>query len=416
MGLPFEAIKQMMEIKGWQVGPTTQSDFAKQVVEITTYRTEHGYTDRRRPDKVAWGKTLAEDLSRRDFTINAMAMKIEPQELQGRLVLAKKRDEALVQIELIGPYGGEADLEAKLIKAVRDPQALFEEDALRMLRAIRIGAQLGFNLEKQTLEAISLQANLINQMAMERIRDEFLKILISPFPADGVRLLEGTGLLKEIMPELLAMRGIRQAGHHRFDVWTHSLEALKACPSSDPIVRLATLLHDVGKPVTYREQGPRGVTFYGHEVAGARMAKTIGQRLRLSRKEIDRLYILVRWHMFAYTPNMTDAAIRRFIRRVGLENINEMMLLRVGDRVGGGSRTTSWRLRELQQRIGEQLYEPLNLKDLKVNGTEVMAALHLTPGPPVGKILNQLFEEVLEDPSLNEKEKLLRRAKELAAA
>ena len=169
------------------------------------------------------------------------------------------------------------------------------------------------------------------------------------------------------------------------DVWHHSLESLRECPSSDSLVRLATFLHDVGKPKSYREQGPRGITFYGHEVVGERIVRKIADRLRLSKKQKEKLATLVRWHMFAYNPEMTDAAIRRFIKRVGVENINDIMLLRVGDRKGGGSKATSWRLRELQQRIGEQLYSPMTTSDLKVSGNDVMAVYRL-PNKPLSKV------------------------------
>jgi tRNA nucleotidyltransferase (CCA-adding enzyme) len=228
-----------------------------------------------------------------------------------------------------------------------------------------------------------------------------------------MQLLHNAGLLQYILPELLPMRGVKQGGHHIYDVWKHSLEALKGCPSSDPIVRLATLLHDIGKPRTVRYQGPRGVTFYGHEVVGARMAKKIGERLRLSNDEVKRLETLVRWHMFVYSPEMTDGAIRRFIKNVGLQNINDMMLLRVGDRKGGGSKATSWRLNELQQRIGEQLYEPMSLKDLTVTGKDVMDTLQIPPSKKVGEILDALFEEVIDDSSKNDRDYLLKRMVEL---
>lgn len=314
---------------------------------------------------------------------------------------------------LVDPYGGEDDMAKRLVKAVGKPQLRFEEDALRMMRAIRFGAQLAFEIEPQTLQAIQKSAALIKHISWERIRDELLKIIKSDYPSEGIQLLHNSGLLEYILPELLPMRGVKQGGHHIYDVWTHSLEALKGCPSSDPIVRLATLLHDVGKPRTVRYQGPRGVTFYGHEVVGSRMAKKIGERLRLSTQEVERLVILVRWHMFMYSPEMTDGAIRRFIRNVGLENINDMMLLRVGDRKGGGSKATSWRLNELQQRIGEQLYEPMSLKDLKVTGTDVMETLSIPPGKKVGEILNQLFEEVIDDSSKNDRDYLLERVRSL---
>ena len=357
------------------------------VFEVTTFRTEQGYSDKRRPDKVEWGKSLEEDLSRRDFTINAMAL-----------------DEA----EIIDPFGGQKDLENKLIRAVGDPSERFSEDALRMMRAIRLGAELGFGIESLTLEAIKKNKDLIKEISWERIRDEFLKIIASPFPADGVKLLHGTELLEIILPELVKGAGVPQGGHHIYDVFTHGLESLRYCSSQDLWVRLATLLHDVGKPDTMviRDGKP---TFYNHEVAGARMVKAISDRLRLPREKKDFLWKMVRWHMFAYNPEMTDSAIRRFMRRVGKEDIPKMIELRVGDRKGGGSRETSWRLEELKHRIAGLMNDPLTVADLKIDGFDVMKALDVKPGPVIGKILNFLFEEVLEDPAKNDRRYLLSR-------
>lgn len=408
VGLPFEGLMIDMHTAKWKVDPTLREDPAwiDQVIDVTTYRFEYGYSDKRRPDVVVWGKNLEDDLSRRDFTINAIALTSKVETLDDG---GKKDRITEIEVDLVDPFDGQNDLAKQLIQAVGEAKQRFEEDALRMMRAIRFGAQLQFGIEAKTLAAIQQSAHLIKHVSWERIRDEFLKILKSNYTAEGIQLLHNAGLLEYILPELLPMKGVKQGGHHIYDVWTHSLEALRGCPSTDPIVRMATLLHDVGKPRTVRYQGPRGVTFYGHEVVGARMAKKIGERLRLSNSEVERLVTLVRWHMFMYAPEMTDGAIRRFIRNVGLENINDMMLLRVGDRKGGGSKATSWRLNELQQRIGEQLYEPMSLKDLKVTGADVMETLDIPPSKKVGEILNQLFEEVIDDSSKNDREYLLKR-------
>lgn len=390
--------------------------YAEALFDITTFRTDFGYSDRRRPDKVVWGQSIEEDLSRRDFTINAVALKpASPQQLQEALKLSKTSPSVHFAFTVIDPFNGQVDLSLKLIRAVGEPRKRFDEDALRLMRAIRIGAELKFTIEEKTLTAIREQAALIRHVSWERIRDELLKIVASDYPADGVLLLHSAGLLAYILPELAEARDIPQAGHHIYDVWTHSIESLRHCPSSDPIVRLSTLLHDVGKPSSYHEQKGT-ITFYNHEVIGAKMVREIAHRLRLSKEQTERLVTLVRWHMFAYDPKMTDAAIRRFIRRVGVERINDMMLLRVGDRKGGGSRATSWRLQELQRRIGEQLYEPLSVKDLKVDGHDVMEVLGIGPGPKVGVILNTLFEEVMEDPGKNESGYLLKRIRELDTA
>lgn len=362
--------------------------------DITTYRSESEYSDKRRPDSVEWGKTVEEDLKRRDFTINAIAINLKN--------------------EIVDPYGGQDDIKNKLIRAVGDPSERFEEDALRIMRAIRLSAQLGFLIEEQTLIALKEKVPNLKEISWERIGAETMKLLATDHSADGVQLMVDAGIMEIVIPELLTMKEVKQGGHHIYDVFTHSLEALRACPSPDPVVRLATLIHDIDKPVSAKAGGERGVTFYNHEVSGARTAKRIAERLKLSKKDQDRVFTLVRWHMFVYESKMTDASIRRFIRRVGKENIHDMMALRIGDRVGGGSKATSWRLTELQKRIGEQLYEPLSLKDMNINGGEIMTLLNIPPSRKIGEILNVLFEEILDDSSKNTKEYLEKRVKELA--
>jgi tRNA nucleotidyltransferase (CCA-adding enzyme) len=422
VGISVPSLFGQMRKNGWSVMEIDM--WQHQIFEVTTFRKEYGYSDKRRPDHIVWGESLREDLERRDFTINALAISVDdPRQrdtgtstLNGTIAFARKKEALTLPVKVFDYFDGIAHLKDKLVKTVGSPADRFQEDALRMMRAIRFGSQLGFALEPKTLTAIREHASLLDYVSWERRRDELLKIIGSTYAADGIMLLHSSLLLDYLIPEMLDMRGVKQGGHHIYDVWTHSIESLRFCPSSDPIVRLATLLHDIGKPKTYREQGPRGVTFYGHEVVGARMVKQIGRRLRLANKQIDRLYILVRWHMFVYEPDMTNAAIRRFIKRVGLENINDMMLLRVGDRKGGGSKATSWRLRELQQRIGEQLYEPMSTRDLKVSGHDVMKVLQITPGPRVGTIMNQLFEEVMEEPEKNSRDYLLNRIAELGKA
>jgi tRNA nucleotidyltransferase (CCA-adding enzyme) len=280
----------------------------------------------------------------------------------------------------------------------------------------------------------------LEKISKERIRGELLSIIGSNYPADGISLLISTGLMQQIVPEILEARGVMQGGHHTLTVLDHMIESLRNCSSPDPIVRFATFIHDVGKPRSQRykcrkcgkmfrdlaedfivcancgfNQPTRGmITFYGHEVIGARMTKEICERLRFTNKETERIVTLVRMHMFAYQPEMTDAAIRRIIRKVGKENIADMVLLRIADRKGSGSKTTSWRFMELQKRIGEQLFEPMEINDMVVDGKDVMKELSVAPGPVVGKVLGKLFEEVLEDSSKNNREYLLPRIKEVA--
>lgn len=376
-------------VAGKYVGDAEHPDA---VYEITTYRSEGVYSDHRRPDKVEWGKSIEEDLKRRDFTINAIA---------------------LANDKFSDPYDGQSDLHAKLIKAVGDPTTRFEEDALRMMRAIRFSAQLGFTIEEKTLAAITKLSKLITEISWERIRDEFLKILSSDHPDTGLELLEKTEILHHILPELLPAKGVMQAHHHIYDVWTHTIYAVRDCPSKDPIVRFAVLLHDIAKPQTAK-QIEGGVTFYNHEVAGSRVAKSIATRFKLSKKDIQRIFTLVRWHMFVYNTNVTDAYIRRFIRRVGLENIEDMIALRIADRLGSGAKRTSWRLEEMQERVREQLKQPFTMRDMKIDGKEIMKELKLKPGPQVGTILKELFKDILETPEHNTKEYLLEKAKQLA--
>jgi putative nucleotidyltransferase with HDIG domain len=375
--------------------------------DITTFRSESEYSDKRRPDSVEWGKTIQEDLKRRDFTINAIALRIPVGQLSSTPVDG-------YDCEVVDPYCGQDDIKNKLIKSVGVASERFEEDALRIMRAIRLSAQLGFMVEPNTLQALKEKVPNLKEISWERIGAEVMKLLSTEHSADGIMLMTGCGITDLVMPELISMKEVKQGGHHIYDVFTHSIEALRACPSPDPVVRLATLLHDIDKPVVARQGGERGVTFYNHEVSGARTAKRIAERLKLSKKDQDRVFTLVRWHMFVYESKMTDASIRRFIRRVGKENIHDMMALRIGDRVGGGSKATSWRLTELQKRIGEQFYEPLSLKDMNVDGAKIMEILEIKPGRKVGEILNTLFEEIIEDSSKNTIEYLEKRVKELA--
>jgi putative nucleotidyltransferase with HDIG domain len=385
------------------VGIVTGKGEKKDIYEITTFRKEFGYSDKRHPDKIVWGKTVEEDLSRRDFTINAMAMKVKDIDL-----LRKK-----YKYEVIDLFGGEKDLENKLIRAVGNPEDRFDEDALRMMRAIRLASQLGFLIDEKTLKAIKKKALLIKKVANERVRDELIKILASNYPADGFLLLMNSGLLEIILPEVAKGKGIAQAKHHKWDVWTHSLYALKYCPSKDPIVRFATLLHDVGKPLAAKGEGENR-TFYNHEVIGARIASKIAKRLRFSKKQRKKLVTLIRWHQFTVNEKQTDKALRRFVRRVGKENLKDILDLRVGDRLGGGARETSWRLELFKKRLAEIQKQPFEIKDLKVNGRDVMKTLNISPGPMVGKILQALFAEVEEDQSLNTRKYLLSRIPEVA--
>lgn len=371
------------------------------IVEITTFRTEHGYTDRRHPEKVAWGKTIEEDLSRRDFTMNAIAMRMANSEWQ-----------------IVDPYGGQEDLNDKTIRAVGDPDLRFKEDALRLMRAVRFAAQLGFQIEPKTLEAVTQDADLLAAIAKERVRDELMKLLASNFPYEGIMLLKNTTLLTHILPELLEGVSVSQerpGRHHKDDVFTHNVLSLKYCPSTDALVRFATLIHDVGKPAVASLDQEGFVIFYNHEIAGAKIAYQIAERLRFSKKERQKTVTLVRWHMFTVDEHITDSAVRRFIRRIGVENVNDMMDLRVGDRLGGGTQTAeSWRLKLFKKRLEEQMAPaPFSINDLAIDGNDVMKELDMQPSRKIGELLQKLFEEVDEDLGKNTREYLLQRLKEI---
>ncbi len=377
--------------------------YGEDIFEITTFRTEQGYADSRHPDEVKWGKTLEEDLQRRDFTINALALSQNPPPFQGTSL--KKGGYYLVDL-----YEGQKDLENKIIRTVGNPDERFREDALRMMRAIRIASQIGFIVEEKTFESIQKNANLIQKIAGERIRDELFKILTSPTPSQGITLLKNSGLLKEIIPELLDGYGMTQKGHHIDDVWTHNLKTLDNCASNNPVTKLAALLHDVGKPKSMMGEG-EDRTFHNHEIIGSRIAVSIGKRLKLSNKELDQLFKLVRWHMFTVQETQTDKAVRRFIRNVTLEYIDEMIAMRRADRLGSGSKETSWRWELFKERIVEVQKQPFSIKDLKVNGMDVMEILKIKPSRKVGEVLTAIFKEVEEKPELNEREVLLEKIK-----
>ena len=376
-----------------------------QVVEITTYRTEHGYTNRRHPEKVEWGKTIEEDLSRRDFTMNAIALNLSS--LNSHL-----------SPHIVDPYNGREDLKNKIIRAVGDPNLRFKEDALRMMRAVRFAAQLGFHIEEQTLKAITQDAPLLAEISKERVRDELLKLLASDYPYEGVMLLKNTNLLQYILPELLEGIGLSQerpGRHHKDDVFTHNVLSLKYCPSTDPIVRFATLIHDIGKPKVQGTDENGLVIFYNHEIAGANLAYHICERLRFSKKDRSKITKLVRWHMFTVDEHITDSAVRRFIRRIGIDNVRDMMDLRVGDRLGGGTQTAeSWRLKLFKKRVEEQLAPaPFSINDLAIDGNDIMKELQIKPSKQIGEILQKLFEEVDEDLSKNTRDYLLSKIKDL---
>ena len=362
------------------------------LLEVTTFRKEGNYKDARHPDKIEWAKTIEEDLARRDFTINAMAY-------DGK--------------KIVDLYRGQEDLAKKSIRAVGDPDKRFSEDALRLMRAIRLASELGFLIEDNTRTSIQKKAQLITKISWERIRDELLKILASANPSEGILFLRNTGLLTFILPELDICFIIPQKSpkrHHIFDVGTHLVMSLKHCPSKDTITRLASLLHDIGKSKTFRRDESTGlITFYNHEVVGTQMVEKIADRFRFSGKQKEKLVRLVQYHQFTVSELQTDKAVRRFIRNVGKEYLLDILDLRYSDRVGSGAAPTSWRYELFKKRLDEVQKEPFSISDLKIDGNDVMKILQLKPGPQVGNVLKSIFNDEEEGREKNEKEVLLKK-------
>ncbi|PJE62550.1 hypothetical protein COU88_04410 [Candidatus Roizmanbacteria bacterium CG10_big_fil_rev_8_21_14_0_10_39_6] len=363
--------------------------------EITTYRSESLYKDKRHPENVTWGTRIEEDLSRRDFTVNALAY-------DGK--------------RFVDIYNGIHDLKKKSIRAVNNAYARFEEDALRMLRAVRLASQLHFTIEKETYEALQTQAKNLSYISSERIRDEFFALLSSKNAMGGVLILKDTGLLQSILPELYPAFLCDQKSpkrHHIYDVGTHLIRSLDACKNTDPIVRLATLIHDIGKPNTRSITKEGVITFYNHEIIGTQMAYEIASRMRLSKKDTIRLTKLVRYHQFSVTEEQTDSALRRLIRNVGKENINDLIDLRVADRIGSGASPSSWRLDLYKKRLIQVQTQPFNVRDLVIDGTDVMRLLNMEPGPKVGKVLDKLFAHIEKGELENKKKMLIEYVKKL---
>ncbi|MDR2072846.1 MAG: HD domain-containing protein [Spirochaetaceae bacterium] len=362
-------------------------------VEVTTFRTESQYSDGRRPDTIQYASTIEEDLSRRDFTMNAAAVRLP----EGRIV---------------DPFDGHGDIRRRLIRCVGRAEERFAEDGLRPMRAVRFAAQLGFDLEDKTLAAIPGALDTTAKVAPERLREELDKTIAAPMPQTGFIVMEETGLLKLILPELDACRGVEQRGYHRYDVLDHSLFACAyaAKKGFSTEVRMAALFHDLGKPAAARKDEERGIwTFYKHEQESVRLTEGILRRLRYPNAVIERVLRLIREHMFHYEETWNDAAVRRFIIRAGEDLIPCLLQLRLADSAGTlGIEPDPAILLPFRRRIEASLAKTgaLSLKDLAVNGRDLMAA-GVAPGRHVGIILGELLEAVVEDPDLNTREKLL---------
>lgn len=365
-------------------------------IEITTYRSEAKYTDKRHPDEVKFAKNIEEDLSRRDFTVNAIALGIKG--------------------NIIDPYNGQKDLEKKIIRAVRDPKERFNEDALRMMRAIRFAAVLGFKIEEKTAKAIEENSPWLQAISKERIRDEFIKIIMADNASEGVEMLRKLGLLKYIVPELEEGYNVSQNKHHIYDCYEHALLSLKyaAKKKFNKYVRIAVLFHDIAKPRVKKGEGSNS-TFYNHEIVGAKMTVRILDRLKFSKKDAEKITKLVRYHLFYYNVGeVSESSVRRLVSRAGLENMEELLQVRMADRIGSGvPKAEPYKLRHLKYIIEKVSQEPISAKALKINGDDIMDILKVKPGPKIGWFLEILLGEALSDPSRNKKEILTEIAKKL---
>lgn len=393
------------------VGVVTENteDETLKVVEVTPYRREGAYSDKRRPDTVVFGGTLSDDLKRRDFTINAIALRLKKETRVGEY-----------EVEIVDRYGGQEDLEKKIVRAVGNPEERFAEDALRLMRAVRIAGELNFEIDSETQRAIAEHAEMLRRIAAERIRDEFVRIIMSENPKKGLEMCADLGILRLVLPELLEGKGVIQNQAHAFDVFEHTLRTLAhaAVKGFSLPVRIAALFHDIGKPATRRWSSEKNDwTFYGHDVVGARIAAKILSRLKFPTETAEEVTKLVRWHMFfSDTEKITLSAVRRIVARVGRESIWELMNLRAADRIGTGRpKESPYRLRKYHSMIEEVLRDPLSVGMLAIKGGRVMEIAGLAPGPKIGWILHALLEEVLDEPAKNTAENLEKRAKQLAS-
>ncbi len=369
------------------------------IIEVTPYRTEGTYSDLRRPDTVTFGVSLHEDLKRRDFTINALAYRIKTK-------------------ELVDEFDGKNDLIAKRIKAVGNPDKRFEEDALRMMRAVRLATELEFMIDAKTTNAIVKNNEKLSMIAIERVSEEFLRIINSKTPMQGVILLEKLGLIKHFIPELLLGIGCKQGGAHAFDVYEHLLRTLQATADKNYslTMRLAALFHDIAKPHTRKTGGKnKFYTFFGHEIVGAKLTNKIMKRLKLPNELTQKVVNLIRWHMFFADPDkITLSAVRRTITKVGKENINDLLNLRVCDRIGTGRpKEQPFRFRKYKALVDQALRDPISVKMLKINGNQIMEIAKEKPGKRLGLVLHALLEEVLDDAGKNNSEYLKKRSLEL---
>ncbi len=370
-------------------------------VEITTFRSDHDYADFRRPHRVEFSDSIELDLARRDVTVNAIAWGAPAGgPMAGR------------SPHVVDPFGGRDDVAARILRTVGDPRARFAEDALRMLRVIRFATTLGFDIDAATLAGIQSQAHLVGHLSGERIRAELSLILAAPVPSVGLRLLADTGVLAAFSPDLAAQRGVPQNKIEGEDLWDHTLRAVDGAAADPPYIRMAALVHDIGKPATMAEG-----RFLGHDIVGSEIADALLERLRWPRHERDRIDHIVRHHMYGYVPTWSDAAVRRFIAKVGRENLDDLFLLREADNVGSGRIRDGGGLAEIRERVAAELAAGivLDVRDLDIDGDILMAELGLEPSPRLGRLLDELLERAIADPAINQRSRLLALARSLMA-
>src|SRR3989344_7005125 len=363
---------------------TGSEDPSLAIVEITPYRKESGYSDKRRPDKIEFGTSLLEDLARRDFTINAIAL----DESKGHL---------------IDPYEGQKDIKDKVLRAVGNAGERFSEDALRIMRAVRLVSELSFALDTETAAAMQLHAKHLGAISRERVRDELVRIINSNDPMIGLVLAQQLGLLAFIAPDVTRGVGVEQNQAHTYDVFGHLMRTLQhaADKNYNFDIRLAALFHDVSKPETRRwSDEKKDWTFHGHDVVGSRVTRKALENLHFSRETIEKVVKLVRWHMFFSDPDqVTLSAVRRVIKNVGTENIEDLLNLRICDRIGTGRpKEQPFRFRKYKAMVDQVIRDPISVGMLEIDGNDLMGTLHVQPGPLIGWTLHALLEEVLEDP------------------
>jgi tRNA nucleotidyltransferase/poly(A) polymerase len=384
--------KSFYKNKFFTVTVQTESENPKlKEIEITTYRLETKYIDKRHPSEVKFAKTLKEDLARRDFTVNAMAIDIE---------LSIKKNE----LKIIDPFKGQKDLEHKILRAVGNPKERFSEDALRMMRAVRFSVKLGpgWEIEEKTAKAVKQNSVWLQAISKERVRDEFMKIIMTERASDGIETLRKLDLLKYVIPELEENYGVSQNKHHIYDCYEHA------------IYSLAYALHDVGKPRTKRGEGA-DATFYSHEIVSAKITIQALNRLKFPKKEIEKIAKLVRYHLFYYNPGeVGESSVRRLVRQVGPENTEELLQVRMADRIGSGvPKAEPYKLRHLKYLIEKVAQDPISSKMLKIDGRDIMRILKIKEGPKIGQALDILLSFVLDDPKKNKKDLLEKEVKKL---